>query len=323
MRVPIEELIRNQPDEVLVSDGGLGTLLESRGINVSSPLWSTVPFLKDDFWDSETKTSDRNIIEGIYRDYITSGSRILSTITYQTSFALISTHTEVKTIEGYKQLIRNITSFCRSAIGEDNYLIGSIGPFGARLGAEYTGNYGDSPSNINYLEYFKPQLEEFNNNDDIDIIGFETVPNKYELEAILSWDKSVISKPYYVSLSLLDNGGLRDGTSFEEIATIFKKYSNNDNLILTGANCISFKYASENISKLHQAIPTLPLIVYPNSGEIYDPLTKKWTIDQTFGLTWEDLIKELRTSNVRIVGGCCRTTPDDINKIKDMITKVK
>ncbi|MCG8711147.1 homocysteine S-methyltransferase family protein, partial [Brenneria sp. 4F2] len=102
-----------------------------------------------------------------------------------------------------------------------HYLIGTIGSYAAHVGAEYTGDYGPLPEKINFLEYFRPQLRNFNRNEAIDIIGLETISNFHEVKAILSWDDSIISKPFYVSLSVGEDGKLRDGTSLRELVSLF------------------------------------------------------------------------------------------------------
>ncbi|MBS0975515.1 homocysteine S-methyltransferase family protein, partial [Serratia rubidaea] len=58
-----------------------------------------------------------------------------------------------------------------------------------------------------------------------------------------------------------------------------------------------------------------PLLAYPNSGEHYDAVSKTWhACDGEHG----SLIGQLdawRQSGARLIGGCCRTTPQDIRAI--------
>lgn len=136
---------------------------------------------------------------------------------------------------------------------------------------------GPNSEPIDFLEYLDPQVQLFDSYSNIDIIGFGTISNKFELQTILSWDKNIISKPYFIGFSIVDDLKLRNGTTYQEIGEMFKKYAKNKNLVFTGGNCISYKYTAQNISNLHSVAPYIALIAYPNSGEIYNQFLKTWS----------------------------------------------
>lgn len=318
MRQPLLEVLRDT-DRILVMDGGQGTELENRGMNISGPIWSTVPFTKKEFWNFEHPYTDREIVNSMFKAYIDAGAQLLSTVTYQTSYKTICTHTDIRMRTQYDQLLDRIVGFCRHCIGNDRYLVGSIGPYAAHVGAEYTGDYGPKPDEIDYWQYFEPQVANFNRNDMIDIIGLETVPNVHELKSILSWDETKISKPFYVSLCVGDDGKLRDGTPLEHLLPLFTSRSNK-NLLLVGINCCSLSISSQVLSYLNKSLVSAPmgLLVYPNSGEIYDHKTQTWSKPtglDSYRLSWPSLVKEYKQFGARAIGGCCRTTPLDIQEI--------
>ena len=318
-RIPIKELIVEHPGKVLILDGGQGTELENRGININSPVWSAAPFTSESFW--EPSSQERKVVEEMYRDFMIAGANILMTITYQANFQSISENTSIKTLAAYKRFLDKIVSFTREFIGEERYLIGSIGPWAAHVSCEYTGDYGPHPENIDYYGFFKPQLENFNQNRDIDLIGFETIPNFHELKAILSWDEDIISKPFYIGLSVDDNSLLRDGTTLEEISVHIKGLGNkiNKNLLLMGVNCVSFNQSALILKMLHEHLPGMPLLVYPNSGEIYNPKEKTWHRPTNKLDDWETTVKKFVDNGARIIGGCCRTSPKDIAEIASAV----
>lgn len=315
MRQSLLDVIRNS-QKVLVMDGGQGTELESRGMDISNPLWSTIPFTKDEFWDFSRPCSDRDCIYEMYQAYLGAGAQLLSTVTYQTSFMTVCSHTAICSEKQYDQLLDRIVAFCRKCIGQNHYLIGTIGSYAAHVGAEYTGDYGPLPEKINFLEYFRPQLRNFNRNEAIDIIGLETISNFHEVKAILSWDDSIISKPFYVSLSVGEDGKLRDGTSLRELVSLFPV--SNPNLLLMGVNCCKPISSVKALAELHKTLPDIPLLVYPNSGESYDQKTQSWFFAaRPLGSdnTWQDIVHEYKAQGARVIGGCCRTTPKDIHSI--------
>ena len=61
---------------------------------------------------------------------------------------------------------------------------------------------------------------------------------------------------------------------------------------------------------------TKPIIVYPNNGDIYDPKTKTWSPNPTGSEpAFAHLVPQWIDAGARLIGGCCRTTPDDIRTI--------
>ena len=62
------------------------------------------------------------------------------------------------------------------------------------------------------------------------------------------------------------------------------------------------------------ATTTLPVVVYPNSGEGWDAARRTWTgevagrVDAAAGMRWV-------TAGARLVGGCCRVTPEQIGAL--------
>ena len=239
----------------------------------------------------------------MYRDFMNAGANVLMTITYQANFKSISKNTTIKTLPAYRRFLDQIVCFSRRLIGEERYLIGSIGPWAAHVSSEYTGNYGPHPEDIDYYEFFRPQLDTFNENEDIDLIGFETIPNFHELKAILSWGEDIISRPFYVGLSVHDNGLLRDGTTLEEISAHIKGLGSkiNKNFLLLGVNCISFNQSTLILKALHEVLPDFPLLVYPNSGEIYDPKEKTWYHPTDKLDSWDVTVRKFIDSGARII----------------------
>lgn len=321
-RLPLKQLLKENPKKVLILDGGQGTELERRGIKVANPVWSTIPFIDETFWTNESSV-ERKIVEEMFGDFMKSGAEILMTITYQASFKSVSENTPIKTLPAYDNLLTKIVNFSRELIGEERYLIGSIGPWGAHICREFTGDYGPSPETIDYLEYFKPQLQNFNQNKQLDLIGFETIPNINEIKAILSWDETIISKPFFIGLSVHENGLLRDGTTMAQVAEVIKSLGHklNPNFTFLGINCVSFNPSSDILASIHDVLPDLPLLAYPNSGEVYDTVNKIWLPNHDKLNSWDSVVKRYIDAGARIIGGCCRTTPRDIQEVSEAVKK--
>ena len=321
-RIPIRELLENDKNKVLVLDGGQGTELENRGIDVSNRLWNTAPFLSEQFW-SDGASRDRDIVKSVFRDFVDAGAEVLRTSTYQSSFRSITENTDIETLEEYNALMDRIIDFSRECIGEDRYLMGSVGPWGAYIAKEYDGDYGPDAATFDYYDFFKPMLESFNNNDNVDIIGMVTIPNVHELRAVLSFDETQLRKPFYISLSVHDNGTLRDGTTMEEVADIFRQLGPkiNPHFMFLGVNCVDMNNSTKILGSIHDVLPDIPLIMYPNSGERFDTEAKKWMPKDPDTLSWDDAIRQYIELGARVVGGCCRTKPEDISAISAAVAR--
>ena len=78
-----------------------------------------------------------------------------------------------------------------------------------------------------------------------------------------------------------------------------------------GVNCTAPQYVADLIRNI-RAHTAKPVVVYPNTGETYDAVTKTWHGSPT---PYHDFVRQWYEAGARLIGGCCRTTPDDIRGI--------
>ena len=88
---------------------------------------------------------------------------------------------------------------------------------------------------------------------------------------------------------------------------------NNPQVVAMGINCTSPKFVTSLIraGKKHT---NKPLLVYPNLGESYDAGKSQWDgrpVVESFG----EEARAWHEAGARMIGGCCRTTPEDIRVI--------
>ena len=84
-------------------------------------------------------------------------------------------------------------------------------------------------------------------------------------------------------------------------------------MVAVGLNCVALESVTPALQTL-QALTDKPLLVYPNSGEQYDAVSKSWHSAPS-GCTLHDKFPEWQQAGARLIGGCCRTTPQDIAAI--------
>ncbi|XP_010488305.1 PREDICTED: homocysteine S-methyltransferase 3-like [Camelina sativa] len=91
-------------------------------------------------------------------------------------------------------------------------------------------------------------------------------------------------------------------------------------VVAIGINCTSPRFIHDLIISLRQ-VTRKPIVVYPNSGEVYDGLNKKWI--KSGEESEEDFVSYVskwRDEGASLFGGCCRTTPNTIRAIAKVLS---
>ena len=116
----------------------------------------------------------------------------------------------------------------------------------------------------------------------------------------------------WFSFTLRDAQHLSDGTPLRDVLALLADYPQ---ILAVGINCIALENTVEALSYLHSLTP-LPLVVYPNSGEHYDAVSKTWHHHGEACATLEGYLPQWLAAGAKLIGGCCRTTPKDIAALK-------
>src|SRR5262249_39353272 len=112
-------------------------------------------------------------------------------------------------------------------------------------------------------------------------------------------------KPAWVAFSCKDEEHVSHG---ERLADCAMELEDCANVVAVGVNCTAPRFVSGLLRSL-AGRTAKSLIVYPNSGEKWDPQAKCWRGERS---SWIDQVSEWRQLGARIIGGCCRTTPEHI-----------
>lgn len=303
---PIESILGVQP--ALVIDGALATELERRGYD-----------LKDDLWSAKILLEQPEAIRQLHYDYFEAGADCAITASYQA------------TVEGFKKrglneeeaiaLIQKSVSLARDArdefwADESNrngrvkpFVAASIGPYGAFLadGSEYRGNYGLTEKEL--MEFHRPRLRALFEAQP-DIFACETIPSLIEAQALSKLLKEFPTVTAWFSFSARDEKHISEGQPFADCVRVL---DDNPQIAAIGINCTSPKYVPSLIHEGKQHTGK-PILVYPNLGEKYDADKNDWDgkpATESFG----EEAKVWYQAGARLIGGCCRTSPEDIRVI--------
>ena len=83
-------------------------------------------------------------------------------------------------------------------------------------------------------------------------------------------------------------------------------------------NCIAPQYVGSLIEKIRVGAPSKRVVVYPNSGQVYNPDGRIWT-GQSSAADFGTLAKDWLDAGATLIGGCCQTGPEHIRAIRDSI----
>lgn len=303
-----KELLEQQ--EYLILHGALGTELEYRGYDVSGKLWSAKYLLENPA-----------VIKDIHKDYLLAGSDIVTTSTYQATFpGLAAVGLSKQAIEAVIRLTVTLAKEARDEVWEQlsadekewrvyPLISGDVGPYAAYLadGSEYTGAYGEVTKE-ELKAFHRPRIQLLLE-EGAELLALETMPNRLEIESLLELLADEFpTVEAYLSVTTQDGQTLSDGSSLEAIAELVNQ---SQNVLAVGVNCSSPVLFSDFLAKCRQ-LTDKPFVTYPNSGEVYDGATQTWHESADTSHTLLEHTLKWHELGAKVVGGCCRTRPQDI-----------
>ncbi len=295
----------------LLLDGGLSNELERQGCDLNQQLWS-----------AKLLATHPEAITLAHLSYLEAGAQCIITSSYQATlpgFMAI----------GYSQSSASeliLTSVACAEEARNRFLsmnpqsvkpliAASIGPYGAYLanGSEYRGDYGISDQELR--DFHEPRINLLSSSS-ADMLACETIPSFQEAKVLADILQS-IKKPSWISFSCKDGKHISDGTPIEACAAFL---ADHPTVFAIGVNCTAPKYISELIQSIKSKSGNKKIVVYPNSGAVYNAESKTWS-----GLSdlssCEVMAKEWIEVGADIIGGCCGIGPTQIKAMRKNIFK--
>lgn len=302
-----------------VVDGGFATQLESHGASINDPLWSALCLIKDP-----------HLIQNVHLEYLEAGADILVSSSYQATIpgfvsrglsieeavSLLekSVKLAVEARDKFWEAVRRLPGhrYNRALVAA------SIGSYGAYLadGSEYSGDYGPNV-NLEKLKDFHRRRLQVLIEAGAEMLAFETIPNKLEAQACVELlEEENIEIPSWICFSSVDGEHAPSGESFNECLDIINK---SNKVTAVGINCAPPHFLQNLIQKFNKLTGKI-IIVYPNSGEIWDGIAKKWLPSKCFDDDkFEEFATRWRDAGAKVIGGCCRTTPCTIRGLSKVL----
>lgn len=274
----ITELIKN---ETVYFDGGMGTLLQQKGLQPGE-LPETWNLLHPD------------IITDIHRSYFGAGANIVKTNTFGANSLKFDNLEEIVTAA--------VDNANKARQGFDKtYVALDIGPLGKMLRP-----LGDMDFE-HAVEIFSETVK-IGAKLDVDLILIETMNDSYETKAAVLAAKENSDLPIFVTTVYDENAKLMTGATPQAMVALLEGLG----VDALGLNCSLGPKQMKNIVPMLVNSASIPVIVNPNAGL---PRSENGqTVYDVDADEFSDIMAEIVEDGARIVGGCCGTTPEFIRK---------
>ena len=282
-------------DNILILDGGMGTLLQERGLATGE-----LP----EKWN----ISHPEIITDIHRAYFEAGSNVVNTNTFGANALKFS---DVELDEIVRAAVDCARAAREQSSGEqEKWIALDLGPTGKMLKP-----YGDLDFE-DAVEIFAKTIR-LGVKYGCDLVFIETMNDSYEAKAALLAAKESCDLPVFVSCAFGEDGKLMTGASPDAVVAMLEGMGAD----AIGVNCSLGPLALAPVVKQYLECASIPVILKPNAG-----LPRAVDGKTVFDVSPEEFAKttaDLAALGVRAVGGCCGTTPEYISSLTKKIKTIK
>lgn len=276
-------------NDFIILDGATGTMLQKSGLKLGE-----IP---------ETLNITRpEVVKKIHKDYIAAGTQIITTNTFGANrYKMKDSGYSVEELIG--AAVRN----AREAADGKALVALEIGPIGQLL---------EPAGSLSFDEAYDYFREEILAGTDVDVIFFETFTDLSEVKAGVLAAKENSDKPVVVSMTFEGNGRTFAGVSVASAALTLEGLG----VDAVGVNCSLGPDELTPIVEEFTKWTNLPVFVKPNAG-LPDPNSN------TYNVLPEDFARSMSRiidfGSVKLVGGCCGTTPEYIEKLTEVVKTKK
>ncbi len=273
----------------VLCDGAMGTLLYEKGIFINRSY-------------DELNLSQPDLIRGIHHDYLQAGAEVIETNTFgANSFRLARHSLADKVLDINRAGVRLAREAAKSF---DVWVAGSVGPLGTRI--EPLGKTSFQEARDSFREQITALVES-----GVDLLILETFGYLEEIrQAILAAKDVSTSIPIVAQVTIDEDGNCLDGSDPETFAPKLEEWGAH----VIGCNCSVGPVAMFEAIERVRLATSLPLAAQPNAG-----IPRSVDGRNIYLCSPEYMASYARKfvgAGVRLVGGCCGTTPEHIRVMK-------
>ena len=286
----MSRLLNHLKNNVLVADGAMGTILYSEGLDTCPEAYNL---------------THPNKVERIHRSYIEAGADVIQTNTYGANFEKLKVFgLEHKVKEIHKAAVQ----IAKRAANKETFILGTVGGFRGIKQEDLS---------LSTIQYHTDNQIDTLIEEGVDGLLFETYYDLDELTSVITATRQKYDIPIIAQLTASNTNYLVDGTEINDALKHLIECGAN----VVGLNCHHGPHHMQR-SFSHIELPEHAyLSCYPNASllDIENSEFKYSNNAKYFG----DVAQELINEGVRLIGGCCGTTPEHISYIKESVKNLK
>jgi methionine synthase / methylenetetrahydrofolate reductase(NADPH) len=276
----------------VLCDGAMGTLLYSKGIFINRCY-------------DELNLSQPELIRGIHHEYLQAGAEIIETNTFGANGPRLARHSLADKVHDIN--VAGVRVAREAAKSFDVWVAGSVGPLGIRI--EPLGKTSFEEARAAFRDQIAALVE-----GGVDLLMLETFGYVEELHQAVLAAREVNPKIAVVAQVTIDeDGNCLDGSDPQAFATRLAGW----NVDVLGINCSVGPVAMLDAIERVRAVTSLPLSAQPNAG-----MPRSVEGRNIYLCSPEYMASYARkfvVAGVRLIGGCCGTTPDHIRSMKSAL----
>jgi methionine synthase / methylenetetrahydrofolate reductase(NADPH) len=276
----------------VLCDGAMGTLLYAKGIFINRCY-------------DELNLSQPDLIRGIHHEYLQAGAEIIETNTFGANSFRLARHSLAEKVRDINHAGAKLAR--EAAKTFDVWVAGSVGPLGTRI--EPLGKTSFQEARDSFREQIEALVE-----GGVDLIILETFGYLEEIhQAMLAVRDVSPTLPIVAQVTIDEDGNCLDGSNPETFAPRLEEWGAD----VIGCNCSVGPFEMLDAMERVRAATSLPLSAQPNAG-----IPRSVEGRNIYLCSPEYMASYARkfvAAGVRVVGGCCGTTPEHIRTMKAVL----
>lgn len=286
------DLLSRLKKSPILCDGAMGTLLYAKGIFINRCY-------------DELNLSQPDLIRGLHREYLQAGAEIIETNTFGANSFRLARHSMTDRVRDINLAGARVAR--EAAKSFDVWVAGSVGPLGIRI--EPLGKTSFEEARNAFREQIAALVEA-----GVDLLMLETFGYLEELHQAILAARDVNPKiPVVAQVTIDEDGNCLDGATPETFAPRLAEWGAD----VIGCNCSVGPVAMLDAIERVRAVSTLPLSAQPNAGVPRSVEGRNIYLCSPEYMA--SYARKFVAAGVRLVGGCCGTTPEHTRVMKSAL----